>query len=136
MSNAASHAHAFYRQVAQEKKVWTVKDAGGFPAPMNSEGKRAQPFWSSLSRVERIKKNVPAYAGFDPYEITWEAFRDRWLPGLKKDGILIGVNWSGDRAKGYDIDTDFVREAIEIQLKNQQGEQDGGGQPATSPELK
>jgi len=84
---------------------------------MNSEGKRAQPFWSSLSRVELIKKNVPAYAAFEPHEISWEAFRDRWLPGLKKEGILIGVNWSGDRAKGYDIDSDFVREAIEIQLK-------------------
>lgn len=127
MSNAASHAHAFYRQVAQEKKVWTVKDASGFPAPMNSERKRAQPFWSSLSRVELIRKSVPAYAGFESHEISWETFRDRWLPGLKKDGILIGVNWSGDRAKGYDIESDFVRQAIEIQLQNQQGEQDGGG---------
>jgi hypothetical protein len=136
MSNAASHAHAFYRQVAQEKKVWTVKDSGGFPAPMNSEGKRAQPFWSSLSRVELIKKNVPAYAAFEPHEISWEAFRDRWLPGLKKDGILIGVNWSGDRSKGYDIESDFVRDAIEIQLKNQQCEQDGGGQAATRSESK
>jgi hypothetical protein len=58
------------------------------------------------------------------------------LPGLKKDGILIGVNWSGDRAKGYDIESDFVRDAIEIQLKNQQDEQDGGGQPATRSESK
>jgi len=127
MSNAASHAHAFYRQVADEKKVWTVKDAGGFPAPMNSEGKRAQPFWSSLSRVELIRKNVPAYADFEPHEISWDAFRDRWLPGLKKDGILIGVNWSGGRAKGYDIDSDVVLKAIEVQLKQQQGEQGGDG---------
>jgi hypothetical protein len=134
MSNAASHANAFYRQVAQDKKIWTVKDAVGFPSPMNSEGKRAQPFWSSLSRVELIKKNVPAYAAFEPHEISWEAFRDRWLPGLKKDGILIGVNWSGQRAKGYDIESDCVREAIENQLKNLQGEQDGCGQPATHPE--
>lgn len=119
MSNAAAYAHAFYRQVAQEKKVWTVKDTEGFPAPLNSEGRRAQPFWSSLSRVERIKKQVPAYAAFQPHEISWEAFRDRWLPGLKRDGILIGVNWSGDRAKGYDVDPDFVREAIESHLKSQ-----------------
>lgn len=122
MSNSASHAHAFYRQVAKEKKVWTIKDAGGFPAPKNRDGIRVQPFWSSVSRIQRIKEKAPAYASFEPYEISWEAFRDRWLPGLKNDGLLIGVNWSGANVKGYDLDSDFVREAIEIQIKELQGE--------------
>lgn len=116
MSNAASHSHAFYLQVARQRKVWTVRDDGGFPAPMGSEGKRAQPFWSSLSRVLLIIKNVPAYSAFEPHEITWEAFRDRWLPGLKRDGILVGVNWSGDRAKGYDLESDSVHAAIDAQI--------------------
>ncbi len=133
MSNAASHAHAFYRQVARDKKVWTVKDAGGFPAPKNAEGQRAQPFWSSISRVERIIKRVPAYAGFVPHEIPWETFRDRWLPGLQRDGILIGVNWSGERAKGYDLDSEWVRKAIELQLENQEGEQIADGKTPEAP---
>ena len=123
MSNAASHAHAFYLQVAKERRVWTVRDEGGFPAPKNSEGMRAQPFWSSLSRVERVRKNVSAYAGLQPYEISWESFRDRWLPGLKKDGILIGVNWSRDQARGFDLDPDSVREAIEFQIEKLNGEE-------------
>lgn len=117
MSNSASHAHAFYRQVAKEKKVWTIKDEGGFPAPKNRDGIRVQPFWSSVSRIQRIKKMAPAYSNFEPHEISWEVFRDRWLPGLKKDGLLIGVNWSGAKVKGYDLDSDFVREAIEIQIE-------------------
>jgi hypothetical protein len=41
----------------------------GFPQPMTNDGYRAQPFWSSLSRVQRIVKNVPAYAGCEPHEI-------------------------------------------------------------------
>lgn len=116
MSNAASHAAAFYRQVATEGKVWTVQDVGGIPAPLNSEGKRAMPFWSSLSRVKKIISNVPAYSGFEPKEISWEGFRDRWLTGLKRDGLLVGVNWSGPKAKGYDLEPDTVRQAIEFQL--------------------
>jgi len=119
MSNAASNATAFYRQVAKELKVWTIRDAGGFPAPKNSEGIRVQPFWSSLSRVNKIISNVPAYSSFEPYEISWKAFRDRWLPGLKKDGHLVGVNWAGPRAKGYDVDPDSVREAIDFQIQYQ-----------------
>jgi hypothetical protein len=119
MSIAAAHAHEFYKQVAKNNKVWTVRDEGGFPAPKNSEGIRVQPFWSSLSRVAKVIKNVPAYNGFEPYEIDWESFRDKWLPGLKKDGLLIGVNWSGEKAMGYDLDSDSVKKAIEIQIENQ-----------------
>jgi len=117
MSSAASHAHAFYRQVAKERRVWTVRDAGGFPAPKNRQGTRSQPFWSSLTRVQKIISTVPAYEHFEPFEVTWEEFRDRWVPKLKRDGLLVGVNWSGAYARGYDIDSAFVRQAVEIQMQ-------------------
>src|SRR5260370_370194 len=55
-----------------------VRDQGGFPQPMTNDGYRAQPFWSSLSRVQRIVKSVPAYAGCGPHEISWQEFRERW----------------------------------------------------------
>jgi hypothetical protein len=114
MSIAATHAHAFYKQVVKEQKVWTIRDSGGFPAPKNADGKRAQSFLSSLFRVEKIRKNVSAYAGFEPHELFGEVFRDRWLPGLKRDGLLIGLNWSGQRAMGYSIESDSILESIEF----------------------
>jgi hypothetical protein len=103
MSQAAALASQFYRDVAKNGRMWTIRDEGGFPAPLTSDGQRAQPFWSSLSRVQRIIKTVPAYAGFQPYELSWLEFRDRWIPGLKKDDVNVGVNWSGPRALGYDV---------------------------------
>ena len=93
MSQAASQWATFARDVAAHGKVWTVKDSGGFPAPLTSSGKRAQPFWSSLSRVKKIISTVPAYAGFD--------------------GLLIGVNWSGPRAAGYDVTSQEVLTRIQ-----------------------
>ena len=104
MSQAASQAAAFYREVAISRKVWTIRDSGGYAAPIGSGGKRVQPFWSSLARVERVISSVPAYAGFTPDEISWDKFLAAWVPGLTRDGILVGVNWSGDRALGYDIE--------------------------------
>ena len=104
MSQSSSQAAAFYREVAMSRKVWTIRDAGGYPAPKGTSGKRAQPFWSSLSRVERIIGSVPAYAGFTPDEISWEKFCSAWVPGLTRDGLLVGVNWSGERAVGYDVE--------------------------------
>lgn len=80
---------------------------------MTSSGKRSQPFWSSKSRIERIQKLAPAYADFDPVAISWEEFRDKWLPELEDGRLLVGVNWSGRNVTGYDLDPFVVREAIE-----------------------
>ena len=113
MSQSASQASSFYKEVADTKKVWTLRDYGGFPAPMNSEGKRSQPFWSSLSRVQKIINDVSAYSSFEPVEISWEDFSKKWVPGLSHEGVLVGVNWSGSRATGYDIEPETIRENVE-----------------------
>ena len=109
---SASQAAAFYREVAERRLLWTVSDDGGFPAPINSSGERTQPFWSSRARVERIIETVAAYRGFHPVEITLEVFLERWVPGLTNDGILVGVNWTGKRATGYDVPPDRVAACI------------------------
>ena len=116
MSQAASQWAVFARDVAAREKVWTIRDRGGFPPPLTASGKRAHPFWSSLERVEAIIRTVPAYSGFEPFEISWQKFRDAWLPGMERDGLLVGVNWSGPRALGYDIDPPEVLERIEFEL--------------------
>ena len=113
MSQAASQAAAFYRQSVENDAVWTVRDERGYPTVTNREGRRAQPFWSSRSRVERVIKNVPAYKGFEPEEIPLNTFLEKWVSGLEGDGSLIGVNWSGTRAVGYDLEPQDVRESIE-----------------------
>jgi hypothetical protein len=118
MSQAASQAWEFYREVAQTRVVWTVRDDGGFPAPMTSSGQRAQPFWSSRSRVDRIIKTVPAYSGFKPYEVSWDDFCSKWAPGFTKDGLLVGVNWSGDRAVGFDIEAENLVRSVEALIEN------------------
>jgi hypothetical protein len=104
MSQSASQAAAFYREVALAGAVWTVRDAGGFPAPKTSSGRRAMPFWSSRHRAEKIVATVPDYSSFTVVEIAWTDFSERWVPDLTKDGLLVGVNWSGARATGYDVE--------------------------------
>ena len=85
---------------------------------MNSSGERAQPFWSSRSRIERVRELNSNYADFEPVETSWEDFRDKWLPGLHQDGLLVGVNWSGANVTGYDIDPSQARDAIEALLED------------------
>jgi hypothetical protein len=97
--------------------VWTLRDDGGYPAPMNREGVRAQPFWSSRKRVEKVVARVPAYSGFAVVEITLETFLDKWLPSLEANGLRVGVNWSGPRATGYDIEASSLRTALDAAME-------------------
>lgn len=119
MSQAASQAWAFYREVAKARVVWTVRDDSGFPT-VTTSGKCAQPFWSSRSRVEQIIKTVPAYTGFEPYEVSWANFCDKWVPDFVRDGLLVGVNYSGKRAVGYDIEPENLVRSVEAVTENTQ----------------
>lgn len=104
MSVAAAHAQAFYDEVGRHGAVWTVEDDGGIPARSVAGGRRSMPFWSSRTRAQAIVHNVEAYAGMRLRELTREEFEGRWLPGLAGDGLLVGLNWSGARATGYDVE--------------------------------
>jgi hypothetical protein len=113
LTTAAAQAAAFYREVAKHGSVWTIRDAMGFPQPKGFDGIRSQPFWSLRSRAERVVASVPAYAGFEVVELPWHVFEAQWVPGLTRDGVLVGVNWSGPNAKGYDVSSEDVVRNVE-----------------------
>ena len=114
MSVSAAQAGVFYEEVVAEQVVWTIRDAGGVPVPTNGSGLRAMPFWSKRTRAERIIESVEAYEGFHVQEIPLGEFRERWLPGLAKDGHLVGINWSGQRATGYDIEPEKLLARLSV----------------------
>ena len=103
MSLSAAHSAAFRREVPREGRVWSIRDAAGHPAPLDATGSRAMPFWSKRSRAERVVGAVAAYRGFGVVEIPVRDWLDSWLPGLRSDGLLVGVNWAGPRATGFDV---------------------------------
>jgi hypothetical protein len=103
MSLSAAHSAAFRREVPREARVWTIRDAAGHPAPKDATGQRAMPFWSKRSRAERVIGAVAAYRGFAVVQIPVPDWLDSWLPGLHQDGLLVGVNWAGARATGFDL---------------------------------
>jgi len=117
MSNAATQANEFYKQVAATGIVWTIRDDAGIPVP-ESDGAKAMPFWSSQSRAELIIQEVPDYHGFTPMEISWQDFKDKWAPGLTRDGLLAGVNWSGSTASGYDMYPAELVKNVETAIRN------------------
>jgi hypothetical protein len=114
MSISAAQASQFYREVAESGIVWGIRDIGGFPAPIGTDGQRAMPFWSSESRASNVIRNVPAYRDFKPEPIKWQVFCERWVPGLVKDGLLAGINWSGESATGFDVQPVDLKRIVEV----------------------
>lgn len=112
VSTSAAQATAFYTEAIRHGAIWGIRDAGGFPAPEAADGRRAMPFWSSRSRADRVIATVPAYTGFEPTQIPLTDFRTRWLPGLARDGLRVGINWSGERATGFDLEAREVEDTL------------------------
>lgn len=110
MTVSAAQMKAFFTELAASSSVWTIEDADGIPAPKTAEGERTMPFWSKQSRAERIIETVPAYSGFTTRQVPLDEWKGRWLPGLKTDGLLVGLNWSGKTATGYDVEPGKVQE--------------------------
>jgi Protein of unknown function (DUF2750) len=94
----------FYAKTLREQVVCTVRDVGCFPAPPGDDGRRGQPFWSWRSRIEQIVRPGSVDAGMQQFEINLVEWRKRWLPGLERDGVVVRVSWSGDRASGFDVE--------------------------------
>lgn len=113
MSQSAAQADAFFEEVVRRGTVWTIHDSGGIPAPPSQDGQRAMPFWSSETRVRRMIDRVPDYEGFTPEAIPLEQWRERWLDGLQRDGLLVGVNWTGQRSTGYDLEPEAARARLD-----------------------
>jgi hypothetical protein len=103
MSISAINADSFVSEVLNGAQVWSIRDRDGFPTSTNGSGETAMPFWSSEKRAISIIKSVPTYCDFTPVMIPLATFIERWLPGLQKDSLYCGLNWTGARATGYDL---------------------------------
>ena len=113
MSRSALQAKAFYKQVAATQSLWSIRDEAGIPVPESNDGTKAMPFWSSRALAELIIRNVADYNDFYPIEISWQDFKEKWGPGLTRDGLLAGVNWAGSTASGPDISPTELIEYVE-----------------------
>ncbi len=109
MSVAPLHTHAFFDEIRKTGFVWTIRDESGFPTSTTRSNETAMPFWSSLSRARLIIERVPAYRRFTPHRLPLDVFVDRWLAGLETDKLMVGINWSGAAASGFDLAPADVR---------------------------
>ena len=95
-----SQFHAFCRQVIRERKAYTFSD-DGHDVAVNAEKGETVPFWSSRSRLTSIQKKHLSWTKYQIREIALDELRAE-IGNLGIQGVLIGVNWSGNGLTGID----------------------------------
>ncbi|MEV7983589.1 DUF2750 domain-containing protein [Streptomyces sp. NPDC086519] len=106
MSQSGSEAAAFFRDVGLSSVVWLVRDDDGSPTHLSTDGTRSLPFWSTSSRAQRAAKIWGQGLRVDSMPL--DAWCDRVLPDAARDGLVIGINWSGPRLVGWSFTPDEV----------------------------
>src|SRR3981081_311900 len=110
MSVSAAHADKFKEQVVSEERAFTFR-AGGQLLLYRVGSGGAVPFWSSRARLETIQKRFPKYRHWQIRELSLADFW-RCLGNLERDGIHVGVNWSGPQLTGYDVPVAELRAGL------------------------
>lgn len=71
------------------------------PTSLSTDGTRSLPFWSTWARAQRATK-VWGH-GLRVESMPLDTWRDRELADYARDGLKIGINWSGPRLVGWDF---------------------------------
>jgi hypothetical protein len=78
----------FLRRVSETRAVWSLRSDGR--ASWGDEGgQRLIPFWPHAAFAQRCATG--AWQDFQPAEIGLDVFLDRWIPGLKTEGIAPAI---------------------------------------------
>ena len=104
----------FFGEVVATGFVYTLIEDGGIPTPKARGGSApVMPFWSSWVRVEVMIAIVPGAGGYKPIRIALAEFAKTWLPGIERDGYLVGINWIDNPPAGYDLAPRVVLDHLE-----------------------
>lgn len=75
--------------------VWIVREGDDSPVPLGADGSRSLPRWSSSSQ------GLGVGSGLRVESMPLDAWCLAELPAARRDGLLIGINWSGSRLVGW-----------------------------------
>jgi len=109
----------FIRRAIEADEVWTLSNDKGLAYCESDEYEDTDVllFFSDEAYARRAVSE--SFLEFEPQRIDLFDFLYRWLPGMTRDGGLVGPNWTGDMI-GAEAEPYQLREAIEDALTPEQ----------------
>ena len=114
--SAGTQAHAFFEEVSETGDVWSLSGGQSMFVVYSASGARVFPLWSSRRRAQIIVETVPGYEGCKVLRSSWSNFVENWVAILERDGVLVGLNWAGTRAKGLEIPVKLLVREMEAAI--------------------
>ena len=110
MSVAGLQYDKFCSEVVAKKSVYTFTQRDELLIyPVHDTD--VVPFWSSRTRLLSIAERNPKYTKYAVTVFSLEEF-EGWLAQLEEQGMLVGINWSGERLTGYNVAVPDLRAAM------------------------
>lgn len=88
----------FLSDVKPSQELWALQDSASedwvvLDSP-NFENTEVMPLWST----EKLAKEhcVEEWSDYAPAKISLAEWLEFWVEDLNEDGVIIGINWSGD----------------------------------------
>ena len=91
----------FIARVSDWEEVWSLKNQQGFVSFGDSEENKGIPFWPHPDYASALATGE--WSDCQPQRIELETLLSRWLPGMKKDGVLAAI-FPTPRGKGIMVD--------------------------------
>jgi hypothetical protein len=100
----------FVERVRSSGTVWGLKCLKGWAiCPSNERDCDVYAFWSEEAYAKRHCQED--WANYKPAAIALDSFLGNWLPGLERDGHLVGVQFNSDLA-GLEVEPSKLAEDL------------------------
>ena len=103
----------FIRKIADFEEVWGLFN-DGWAMIEDSTGKRGIPFWPEEDFAKLCSKNE--WCAYSPKKIELDAFIDKWIPGMKNDGLSLAIFQTPEN-KGIFVESDLILSDLENELE-------------------
>lgn len=111
--NADDRYAYLLKKVADQETIWSLW-SNGWALASNDSGREAVPIWPHPTYAAACAKDE--WQGYEPKQIELDAWMERWLPGIKRDGRLVAV-FPSPNDKGVVVEADFLAQNLEAELE-------------------
>jgi uncharacterized protein DUF2750 len=105
----------FWREVAQSQCMWTLVDRSGQAIGIVRKGTTYRLLWSTSFRLRRALANNPEYADYVEMKLSWQQFRNQWMPMIERNGELIAMDRV--RKRLFAFEPSVVQSLVEFEIK-------------------
>lgn len=109
-----SRYNYFIKKAADENCVWSLWQNGWVLAE-DADSRPVVPVWPHPQFAEICAAGV--WVGHEPRQIDMEAWLDRWLPGIQRDGRLVAI-FPAASDEGVIVEPGRLAEDLAEELQN------------------